>query len=426
MRVLVSKTAALLLALFAGIAAAQPNSSPIELTPGPAPAGLQSNDRARILIEGDPRVVQARRSLDAARERGVALTVGPNEWIAKAGTQRRGYQSPGRSVNEWSVGIERSLRLGRKAGLDRSLGEMHVVLAEAKVGEARHEAARELAELTLAIQAAQRTRELWQEQVYFAQANLDVATKRRRAGDASALDQNIASGDLSEVRRQFATASNELNKLQARFLARYGQELIPSLAAGNPSSLLASEESVWKERVLEQSDVLKAAAHQTRIAELSAARAGADRRPDPTIGVHAASEAGGSERIVGLTLSIPLGGTYRSALHREALQQVEVARAALEQIRKELESEVAVTLAEVRGSIERWRFSEEAAVAAAQNAQLTQRAFSLGEADLQAVLLARRQSVDAALASTQARADALRARYRLLIDAHLIWNMHED
>jgi len=419
------KTAAALLALLAGISAAQPTGTQSEFAPAAAPAGLQTNERARILIEGDPRVVQARRGLDAARERGVALTVGPNEWIAKAGTQRRRYENAGGSVNEWSVGVERSLRLGGKAALDRSLGEMHVALAEAKLSEARHEAARELAELTLAIQAAQRTRELWQEQLNFAQANLDVAIKRRRAGDASALDQNIASGDLSEVRRQFATASSELAKLQARFSARYGQELVPNLAAGNPS-LLVPEEGAWKERVLEQSDVLKAAAHQTRIAELSAARAGSDRRPDPTIGVHAASEAGGSERIVGLTLSIPLGGTYRSAVHREALQQVEVARAALEQVRRDLESEVAVTLAEVRGSAERWRFAEEAAGAAAQNAQLSQRAFSLGEADLQAVLLARRQAVDAALASTQARVDALRARYRLLIDAHLIWNMHED
>lgn len=425
MKSTVKTAAALLLALLSGIAVAQTNSAAHELIPGPAPAGLQPNERARILIEGDPRVVQARRSLDAARERGVARTIGPHEWIAKAGTQRRRYQNGGGSVNEWSVGMERTLRLGTKAGLDRSLGNMEVELAEANLGEARHDAARDLAELTLSVQAAHRTRKLWQEQVDFAQANLDVATKRRRAGDASALEQNIASGDLSEVRRQFATASSELTKLQARLSVRYGQEIIPDLAGGTPS-LLTQEESAWRERVLEQSDVLKAAARQVKIAELGAARAGADRRPDPTIGVHAGSEAGGSERIVGLTLSIPLGGTYRSALHREALQQVEVARAGLEQARRELESDVAVTLAEVRGSIERWRFAEESAGSAAQNAQLTQRAFSLGEADLQAVLLARRQAVDAALASTQARVDALRARYRLLIDAHLIWNMHED
>ena len=52
--------------------------------------------------------------------------------------------------------------------------------------------------------------------------------------------------------------------------------------------------------------------------------------------------------------------------------------------------------------------------------------YTLGEADLQAVLLARRQLVDAALGSTQARVDALRTRYRLLIDAHLIWGLQDD
>ena len=50
----------------------------------------------------------------------------------------------------------------------------------------------------------------------------------------------------------------------------------------------------------------------------------------------------------------------------------------------------------------------------------------LGEADLQGVLLARRQLVDAALGATQARVDALKARYRLLVDAHLIWGLQDD
>jgi hypothetical protein len=42
-----------------------------------------------------------------------------------------------------------------------------------------------------------------------------------------------------------------------------------------------------------------------------------------------------------------------------------------------------------------------------QNTVLTQRAYTLGEADLQTLSLARRQAVD-----------ALRPRYRLLVDAH--------
>ena len=42
------------------------------------------------------------------------------------------------------------------------------------------------------------------------------------------------------------------------------------------------------------------------------------------------------------------------------------------------------------------------------------------------LLLARRQGVEAALGAEQARVDALRARYRLYIDAHLIWGLQDD
>lgn len=93
---------------------------------------------------------------------------------------------------------------------------------------------------------------------------------------------------------------------------------------------------------------------------------------------------------------------------------------------RELESEIAESLTDARGSLERWKFAEQARTATQENAQLTQRAYTLGEADLQGVLLARRQLVDAALGATQARVDALKARYRLLVDAHLIWGLQDD
>ena len=63
---------------------------------------------------------------------------------------------------------------------------------------------------------------------------------------------------------------------------------------------------------------------------------------------------------------------------------------------------------------------------AQESARLTQRAFTLGEADLQALLLVRRQAVDAVNAAVAARVDALRARYRLLVDARLRWSLDAD
>lgn len=404
---------------------AQPAAGKPDFAPQAAPSGLQPNDRARALIDADPRVVQARQALEAAKHRAEALSAGPHEWTAKAATQRRRYDNGSGSVREWSVGLERALRIGGKAGIDRELGEAAIALAEARLGEARHESARDLVELTVGIQAAQRTRSLWTEQLGFAQSNANAAGTRRRAGDASMLDQNVASADLADVQRQLSTAANEEAKLRAKFTARYGQEPVPVLATTDPTPL-TPEGAAWRSRILEESDELKVAEHELKQAELTARRLGADRLADPTIGVHAGSEAGGAERIVGVTLSIPLGGTYRNALQREGLQLVEVARAAMEKVRQDLDAEIAQTLADAGGSLDRWRFAEQAAAATAQNARLTQRAYTLGEADLQAALLARRLSVDAALGAAQARTDALRARYRLLVDAHLIWNLHED
>lgn len=48
-------------------------------------------------------------------------------------------------------------------------------------------------------------------------------------------------------------------------------------------------------------------------ARIQATRADAERRPDPSVGVHMANDRGGEEHIVGLTLSIPLPGEGRRA-----------------------------------------------------------------------------------------------------------------
>lgn len=397
------------------------------LVPRPAPAELPANDQAHALIDGEPRVLVARRSLDAAQHRAGMLAAGPNEWTARASAQRRSYQGANRDVNEWSIGLERGLRIGGKAALDRRLAESHLRLAEARLGEARHDAARELLDLWLDWLAADRARRLWAEQIGFGQASLTAAGTRRKAGDASLLEQNAARADLAEVQRQLSGAANEAAKARARLRSRFPslQLEVPAVAAFDPAPW-GPDDAQWRERILAESELLRIAREELQRTELTAARARADRLADPTVGVHAASEAGGTERIVGFTVSIPLGGPYRAASEREALAQVEVARAAVERTLQELESGISENLTDARGSLERWKFADQARAATQDNAQLTQRAYVLGEADLQAVVLARRQLVDATLGASEALSAVLKARYRLLVDAHLIWGLHGE
>ena len=49
------------------------------------------------------------------------------------------------------------------------------------------------------------------------------------------------------------------------------------------------------------------------------------------------------------------------------------------------------------------------------------RFYAAGEADVQALLLVRRQALEATTTAQAARAEALRARYRLQVDAGLLW-----
>ena len=390
----------------------------------PTPKDLPSTEQAVDWIDKDPSVVEARSALAAAGHAGKALAVGPHEWTAKAGTQRRSYRDGGNS-QEWSTQLERAIRIGGKAELDRQLGDAGLEIAQARVDEARHEAARMLADLWLAWLAAGRAQELFKQQLSFAEANLRAVESRKRAGDASALDVSIAQTDLADVQRQASLAASNVVKARAKLRVRFPEAPLDAKPLADPVDP-AQTESQWRERIVAEADPLKIAEGQLRKAELTASRANADRIPDPTVGVYMASEAFRNERVVGVSISIPLAGAYREQRMRQALQEAEAARAAVERQRREIESQIAETHADAVGSTERWRLAVRGAAAARDSARLTQRAYTLGETDLQTLLLVRRQSLDASRAALEARVDALRWNYRLLIDAHLIWDLAQD
>lgn len=389
------------------------------------PADLPPTVAARQWIDQDPAVQQARNALVSAGHTRAMITASPNEWSTRVTAQRRKVDGDSASSKEWHVQLERPIRINGKADLDRQLGELETVIAEARVGEAIHEAARSLLALWIDGLAAAQAEALLKEQLSFAQASLRAVESRKKAGDASALEVSVATADFADVERQMSLAVSNLAKARAKLRVRFPAAQLPSQPLGEPLPP-AEMEAQWLHMVLEAADPLRIAEGQLRKAELTASRASADRVPDPTVGVFAASEAYRKERILGISVSIPLGGTYRNERMRQTLQEVEVARAAVERQRRELEAEVAEAYADATGNLARWRLAERGAVATGESARLTQRAYALGEADLQSLLLARRQFLDASRAALEARADALRASYRLLVDAHLIWDLAND
>ncbi len=391
----------------------------------PTPGFLPSTAQASAWIEADPAVARARLAAEAANHGGAAIAAGPHEWTARVQGQRRSYQDSGARSNEWTVALERAIRVNGKAGLDRQLRDLEVELGRARLGEARHEAARTLADAWTGVIVAKRQHALLRDQLAIAMSNLDVVTKRQRAGDASALDSNVAQGDIGSIARDVSQAATEVVKAEATLRVRFAA-VVPDGIVLPPPQTPVWPEAQWRERVLEEADPIKTAETEWRRAGVTAARARADRIADPTVGVFAANEAMRNERVVGLSISIPFGGSYRSARALQAGKETDALQAALDQTRREIELEAAQTYAEATGSLERWRIASETARLSAESARLMQRAYGLGEADLQALLLARRQATDAARAAVQAQGEAVRWEMRLLIDAHLIWDLAQD
>ncbi|MDP2451790.1 TolC family protein [Polaromonas sp.] len=390
----------------------------------PSVPGLLPTEIARPLLEQDPRVAAARAGLEVAKQESSILDKSPYEWTGKALGQRRSLDT-GPRYREWNVGIERTIRLPGKGSADRNIGKATIEESEARYGEALHESARELVSLWVDWLAAERGRELAAANLVAVQENLKSVDKRLRAGDASKLDLNLASAELAEQKRMDNDAKTQAAAAWARLSVRFPGINRQSVLLPSPM-LIAEDEARWRDRIIAESDELKVVQTQLRIAQAQADRAQADRVPDPTFGVYTASEVGGRERISGVTISIPLPGGLRDSRSSKALAAVEVARNAVDLKKRELETEIASALVTARGTYESLQIANEGALAMQENAKLVQRAYALGEGDLQTLLLARRQTTSAANSALLAQVGALKAYYGLLIDAHLIWGLDSE
>ncbi len=388
------------------------------------PPGLMPTAIARPLLEQDPGVAAARAGLDVALHEAGILDKSPYEWTARATGQQRRLDS-GPRYNEWNVGIEKTIRLPGKATADRNIGKATVEESRARYGEALLESARELMALWVDWLAAERARELAQSNLQSVQASLAAVEKRARAGDASKLDVSIARAELGEQRRLDNDAKTQAAAAWSRLSTRFPgvERQVLALPAPLP---IGEEAAFWRERILAQSDALKVVQAQLWNAQAQAERARADKIPDPTLGIYTASEIGGRERIPGITISIPIPGGVRDSRSAKAIAVVGVSRQEAELKQRQLEAGIASAVATARGAYDSLQIANEGAAAMQYNAGLMQRAYALGEAELQALLLSRRQATAAMNSALQAQVTALKAYYGLLVDAHLIWELEHD
>lgn len=380
---------------------------------------------ARVLRDS-PMVQAASGQIRVEEANRTRLEAGQYEWNVRLGSQQRRanpISGPDERFTEWNAAIERPLRLPGKASLDGQLGAAGVALAETAHGDALHENSRNLLKSWFVWLKENAAAAQWAEQLALLEKQSLAIQRRQQLGDAARLEAIQAEAALAQAQAQLAQARVRQQTAGEDLRRRY-----PGLPLAAPGTIseprpIEGAESEWINTILEHSHELELARGETQRAQIVAGRAGRDRLPDPTVGLHVSRERAGEDRIVGAYISIPLPGGARRAGSDAALAQADVAGRREAATIQKITAESAILYQSANAAFATWQASRNAADRLGQAANMTARAYQLGEGSLNDLLTARRLANEAQLSQRLMQLDALELRYRMLLDAHRLWDL---
>ncbi|NTV10296.1 MAG: TolC family protein [Zoogloea sp.] len=378
-------------------------------------------------LQDSPVVRAAGAQLEVQEANSRKLDAGPHEWTLRMLQQRREVRTtPQGRLNEWEVNIERGLRLPGKQELDRKLGDAGVATARVSRGDALHETSRMLLEAWFGWLRERETAAQWQQQVSLLARHAAAIHRRVELGDAPRLEATLADGALAQAQAQAGLAAARTDVAAESLLRRYPAISLPAQVSPAEPAVLEGSRDDWIEAVLAHNHELGVARSEAQRARLGARRADAERLPDPSVGVRMANERAGEERIVGLILSVPLPGEGRHASADMATAEAEAASFLEAGTLQKVRADAAALHRRTTGAYDSWQRNRTAAEALTRAAEMSERAWQLGEGSLSEVLTARRLANEASLSARLAQLDAQEARYRLLLDSHRLWPLDMD
>lgn len=390
--------------------------------------------RQHILARPEVRAATAAQQADQAD--ADRLKAGPHEFTMRlAGQQRRTSDkladglTDRQRYNETQLSLERTLRSTGKASQDAAIGDAAIKLAQIRRADAIHESSRALLRAWVDWLREQATVKLWQSQVAD-QAELTRQAERRvKAGDAARTELRLQEAGAAQV--QASLISAQASEATARALL---DTQFPGLTASAQIELRAPSQADFPaEPGTTITQWLEERSHEWRMAQLQAElvraraqRINLDKTADPTVGVYAASERGGAERVLGVSLSLPFAGEARSAAARQAQAMSLEAEQQAEFVRQKVRTEAASAWLTAQSALSAWQSQDQARQRHEQLLKTMVRGWQLGEYSQADLLLARRQFMDAALAEIQARAQARHAALRLKLDLHDTWEFDDE
>jgi outer membrane protein TolC len=124
-----------------------------------------------------------------------------------------------------------------------------------------------------------------------------------RAGRRARLEALQADAALAQAEAQLAQALGR-SQVAAEACAASTRPSPCRPACPRPPRPVDADAARWIQAILEHNHELGVARAESARARIGASRADAERRPDPSLGVHMMRERDGEERVLGVSLSI--------------------------------------------------------------------------------------------------------------------------
>jgi outer membrane protein, heavy metal efflux system len=390
----------------------------------PASAFLPEADAALGAIDALPMVQAAHAREREAGARGEALRSSPYGYELTIMPLARHERQVG-TYGEVESTLMRRLRLPGKARIDDALANAGDDLARYALGDARHEGARRLLDAWVAWVRAANLAALAEQQHAVLIDEQRAVARRVELGELPVLDERRAAAARAQA--ELAVERARLEREQARLALATEFPTLPLPPAPPVVSppIPHAPAADMVERIVQHNHELLIARTRAARQGLTAARADADRRPDPSVGLRVLGEGDGLEQAVGVVVSIPFAASGQRATVRaeRALgEAIETEATGIEQrVRLEAEQMVRALPAQCAA----WSSAAQMVSAAADTLARLDKAWRLGAVDLSELLLARRQAYDARLIELGLRLDAQALAARIDIDSHQRWAADE-
>ena len=390
-----------------------------EPTPNLPPAAL-----VQQVLRANPGLRAADKQIPVARAKRDGLEAGDYEWtLLLGGQQRRVNPDLGADERfaEWNTDLQRQVRLPGKAALDGELGSLGIEQAERRRADTAHELARDLLKTWFTWLKAGAAVAQWQAEVGLLGKQAKALSRRHELGDAARLETVQGDAAVAQAEAQLAQAQGRRDQAAEDLRRRYPEiplEEQHTIATPPP---LEGDEAEWIAAIVQHNHELGLAQVESRQSQVGVKRAASDRLPDPTFGLHLASERDGEENIIGAYVIVNLPGEARRAKADAALAEAEVANEREAAALQKVTAAAATLYQTARAARLTWQSAQQAASRLAQAADMTARAYQLGEGQLEDLLTARRQANEAQLSARLGQLEALEAGYLLRLDAHRLW-----